>query len=100
MAKTRRAAKSTAKPRKKAVLNLKKLARDIENAKEVLRKRHETTARKASKQVTAAQAERYGRAGEQLTSVQSVLDRWAGDIATLCADPNGEPCGPDMIITS
>ncbi len=100
MAKTRKAAKSTAKPRKKIVLNLKKLARDIEKAKEVLKKRQETTARKAGKQVTAAQVERHGKAVEQLTSVQSVLDRWAGDIATLCADPNGQPCGPDMIITS
>jgi len=100
VAKTRKAAKSTAKPRKKVVLNLKKLARDIALAKAVLQKRQETAARKAGKQVTPTQAARLGQSGEQLTATQSALDRWADDINSLCSDPTGEPCGPDMIITS
>lgn len=99
MAKTRKAAKSV-KKKKKTVLNLKKLARDIEKARTILAARQRKATQKAGKQLTAPQAERVGKAGEQLTATQSALERWAGDIALLCTDPNGEPCGPDMVITS
>ncbi len=91
MAKTRKAPKSAVKKKKKTVLkkkktvlNLKKLAQDIEKAQKVLRERQGRSAQKAG----------------ELTTTQSVLQRWAADIATLCADPSGEPCGPDMVITS
>jgi hypothetical protein len=87
--------KSPGKRKKKPVLDLKKLLKDIVRAKALLAKRQQEAAPKAGEPPTAAAQQ----TGEQLTTTQSVLDRWAEDIAMLCADPNGEPCGPTMVIS-
>ena len=75
--------KSTGSRKKKPALDLKKLRKDIEKAQAILAKRQQ----------------KAGKVFEPPTAAQSVLERWSGDIAMLCADPTGGTCGPDMVIS-
>jgi hypothetical protein len=86
--------KSTGK-RKKFVLDLKKLRKDILRAQKLLEKRQKKAAAIPAEQLTPAAQ----KAAELLTTSQSVLARWNDDIGMLCTGPGGEPCGPDMVIS-
>jgi hypothetical protein len=79
--------KKSASKKKKAVLDLKKLRRDILRAKKILTKRHERAAAKLAPSAAAPPE----------PTAYSVFDRWTQDIDMLCN--SGEPCGPDMVIS-